>query len=78
MAKENVYFIDAACKERQAKRIFRDMKRCSTIVVLGNDSTPQMAREESIARAMRRPIWYRPNEKTLEELMLNGKQVFPK
>jgi vacuolar-type H+-ATPase subunit F/Vma7 len=66
------------CKKRPIKKIVKELKRCPTVVILGTDKTPQMAREESIARAMGLPIWYRPSAKNLEELLGHGKEIFPK
>lgn len=75
--KESIYVIDMTCHKRQKRKIVKDLKQCSTVVILGKDKTIPMRREESIARAMGKPIWYRPSAANLEELLGHGKQIFP-
>ena len=75
--KDIPYFIDQTSTRRPTRQIVRDMKKCSIIVILGPDKTPEMEKEETVARAMNKQIWYRPSPRTVEQLIEKGGEVFP-
>ena len=70
-----VYVIDKNNEIRSAHAVIRDMKRCDIVVLLGNEKTPQMEKEEKLARHLKKAIFYRPSINTMRRLMEVG--VFP-
>ena len=71
-----IYVIDRKNQKRSAHAVMKDMKRCDIIILLGDDKTPQMEKEEKLARHLKMAIFYRPNVKSFERLLQVG--AFPK
>jgi len=76
MSKEIPYFIDQNIPLLPIHRIQEKMRGATIVVILGDKKTYSMEIEELVARGMKKPIFYRPDARTLAELK-NG-ELFPK
>ena len=72
-----VYVIDEGNEVRSAKAVIQDMERCDICILLGNEKTHQMWKEEKIAWRLGMAIFYRPAQKTFDELLISNDPIFP-